>query len=128
MLLTLDVNDHHCHHHVAVQGLASVEDTLERQLLSEPVDRELQAAYTLTDIGPRVAVCCGLYQLAEQAGLVQHSDPDNNDNSISRDVDYQWVAAVEAAGVVLWQNWLQVRLDHCLLTAFIIIIRRFLAS
>lgn len=89
-----------------VQVMPTVEDSLEHALLAEPLDPELQEAYALTDIGPRVAVCCGLYQLAQQAGLLHGNAA--HDNSSSGRAGEDWVADVEAAGVQLWQQWLQV--------------------
>lgn len=52
-----------------VQALPCVESEADRQALAEPLDAALQEAYALTDIGPRVAVVCGLHELACAAGL-----------------------------------------------------------
>lgn len=77
----------------------------------EPLDPELQEAYTLTDIGGRVAVLCGLHQLAVTAGLVQPdttSSSSRSSGSSSCSSSESYVLEVEAAGVGLWNNWLQV--------------------
>ncbi|KAF6260973.1 hypothetical protein COO60DRAFT_830876 [Scenedesmus sp. NREL 46B-D3] len=92
-----------------VQGLPSLEEGQERSMLAEPLDPELQQAYSLTDIGPRVALLTGLYQLAAAAGLAGHETGSSSSREIDTGAasDEAWVLAVEAAGVGLWDNWLQ---------------------
>jgi hypothetical protein len=95
-----------------LQGLPSLEEGQERSLLAEPLDPELQEAYSLTDIGPRVALLTGLHQLAAAAGLAGQEMQDDKSNSSSGagavPASEAWVLELEAAGVGLWDNWLQV--------------------
>jgi hypothetical protein len=93
-----------------LQGLPSLEEGQERSLLAEPLDPELQEAYSLTDIGPRVALLTGLYQLAAAAGLADPGagDSSSGDNTAGGALSESWVLEVEAAGVGLWSYWLQV--------------------
>jgi len=70
-----------------------------------PLDAELQEAYVLTDIGPRVAVCCGLHALAARAGLVPEGPEGDMDTAAD---ESSWRQAAGAAGVDLWRRWLQV--------------------
>ncbi|WIA08744.1 hypothetical protein OEZ85_008167 [Tetradesmus obliquus] len=95
-----------------VQGLPSLEEGQERSLLAEPLDPELQEAYSLTDIGPRVALLTGLYQLAAAAGLTDQGAGDCSSGSsgggtaAAAAASESWVLEVEAAGVGLWSHWL----------------------
>eukprot|EP00775_Hariotina_reticulata_P006297 gene6297-6532_t len=60
-----------------------------------PLDPELQEAYALTDIGPRVAICCGLHAVAAHAGLVAAGSPDQLQANCTTDC---WRQEAEAAG------------------------------
>lgn len=97
-----------------LQGLPSLEEGQERSLLAEPLDPELQEAYSLTDIGPRVALLTGLYQLAAAAGLTDQGAGDCSSGSsgggtaAAAAASESWVLEVEAAGVGLWSHWLHV--------------------
>ncbi|KAF8072749.1 TARBP1 [Scenedesmus sp. PABB004] len=79
-------------------GLPSLEACRERVLLAGPLDAELQDAYALTDIGPRVAVVSALHALATAAGLGGGGAAAGDD---------AWAAEAEAAGVALWGSWLE---------------------
>jgi hypothetical protein len=67
----------------------------------------------LTDIGPRVALLTGLYQLAAAAGLAGQEPLDNSSSGVGATASEGWVLEVEAAGVGLWDHWLQVGCMYC---------------
>lgn len=95
-------------------------------------DLEQQLAYALMGVGPRAAILTALHQLATAAGLVDQpplqpsqsshlsqQQPDSGGDStpaVSLSTDNsevpRFVAEAEAAGVVLWDSWMQVSVLH----------------
>jgi hypothetical protein len=55
-----------------------------------------------------VALLTGLYQLAAAAGLADQGAAGSSNAGDDAARDEAWVQEVEAAGVGLWEHWLQV--------------------
>jgi hypothetical protein len=90
-----------------LQAFPSNQAQLEFAQQIVPLDPDLQEAYTLTDIGARVAICCGLHAVAAHAGLVAAGPTEELQANSTTD---SWRREAEAAGVALWKQWLQARL------------------
>jgi hypothetical protein len=81
----------------------------EWSLLSEPLNPAQHLAHCLTGVAPRAALLTALHQLATSARLVQDGHAHEHGPPAAGSAPGGFVVAAEAAGVGLWNSWMQVR-------------------
>lgn len=103
-----------------MQSALGHETATEWSLLAEPLEPHIAAAGVIAGMGPRVAVVTALHHIAVAAGLFQQptqlqgpeqhaSSQGCNGHSAAAESGSSFSAAAVAAGVGLWQRWIQVR-------------------